>query len=57
MQKMNYFYENKFKNQEQKSKINFKFKILIMELNEPSERIFNFDERLVRFAGESIFFC
>ncbi len=27
-----------------------------MELNEPTERIFNLDERLVRFAGESIFF-
>jgi four helix bundle protein len=39
-----------------RSKINLKFKFLIMELNEPSERIFNLDERLVRFAGESIFF-
>lgn len=27
-----------------------------MELSEPTERIFNLDERLVRFAGESIFF-
>lgn len=27
-----------------------------MELNEPSEKIYNLDERLVRFAGESIFF-
>ncbi len=27
-----------------------------MKLNEPTERIFNLDERLVRFAGESIFF-
>jgi four helix bundle protein len=39
-----------------RSKINLEFKFLIMELNEPSERIFNLDERLVRFAGESIFF-
>lgn len=27
-----------------------------MELNEPLEKIYNLDERLVRFAGESIFF-
>lgn len=39
-----------------RSKINLEFKFLIMELSEPSERIFNLDERLVRFAGESIFF-
>jgi four helix bundle protein len=26
------------------------------ELNEPKEKIYNLDERLVRFAGESIFF-
>jgi four helix bundle protein len=39
-----------------RSKINLEFKFLIMEFSEPSERIFNLDERLVRFAGESIFF-
>ena len=39
-----------------RSKINLEFKFLFMELSEPSERIFNLDERLVRFAGESIFF-
>jgi four helix bundle protein len=27
-----------------------------MEVNEPTEKIFNLDERLVRFAGETIFF-
>lgn len=27
-----------------------------MEVNEPTEKIYNLDERLVRFAGESIFF-
>ena len=34
-----------------------RFKKLITEVNEPnSEKIFNFEDRLVRFAGESIFF-
>lgn len=27
-----------------------------MEVNEPNERIYKLDDRLVRFAGESIFF-
>ena len=27
-----------------------------MEVNEPTEKIYNLDERLVRFAGETIFF-
>ncbi|NJM79870.1 MAG: four helix bundle protein, partial [Flavobacterium sp.] len=27
-----------------------------MEVNEPTEKIYNLDDRLVRFAGESIFF-
>ena len=36
------------------SKVN---KNIIMEVNEPiSEKIFNFEDRLVRFAGESILF-
>ena len=34
-----------------------RLKKLIMEVNEPnSGKIFNFEDRLVRFAGESIFF-
>jgi len=62
---MNYFYQNKYKNQDQgqvQNQIQKSSLILnslikkIMELNEPTERIFNLDERLVRFAGESIFF-
>jgi four helix bundle protein len=50
----------KFKNQIQKSnsKIKFKFKsqFIMLESNPFKEKIFNLDDRLVRFAGECIFF-
>ena len=38
------------------SKINFKNQFIMLESNPFSEKIFNFDDRLIRFAGECIFF-
>ena len=42
--------------EEDKFSMQFQYSI-IMKVNEPhSEKIFNFEDRLVRFAGESILF-
>ncbi len=37
-------------------KINFKSQFIMLESNPFSDKIFNFDDRLIRFAGECIFF-
>ncbi len=46
----------KFKDQIQKSKVKIKSQFIMLESNPFKEKIFNLDDRLVRFAGECIFF-